>query len=85
MSVLRGGSYEVDPLPRWHRRSELFFPFLMIFVFFVILFVAKMAVQVQNSQVDPSEINSEYSQPAGGMESDEEEMTYEEAKSIFGG
>lgn len=85
VSVLHGGTVEADPSPPWYRRNELFWPLLVIFIFFVLAFVVKIIVQVQNLQAQSLGNQSGIDRPVSEPESEEGEMSYEEAKKILGG
>ncbi len=91
ISVLKGDSTSKDSSPSWFQRRELFFPLIMIFVFFMIAFVVKILITVQNlpdesltDRPEINEINNKNIPPTPDSTDSEEEMDYEEAKKIFG-
>ncbi len=88
ISVLKGDSPSKEYSPSWFQRRELFFPLIIIFVFFMIAFVVKILVTVQNlpdeSSIPKPEINQINASPTPDSSDSEEEMDYEEAKKIFG-
>lgn len=80
ISVLHSKKPLFEPEPPWFKKRENFFPLLMIFVFFIVLFIVKVTVDIKK-QWQSTQIHSGFTPP----ESQEEPMDYDEAVDIFTG
>lgn len=90
VSVLRGGSLPEEKNPFGYQLRQLFYPLLMLFTIMVIAFVVKYGLPIHNPSTSSSPDHSALSQSASGRptaapaQSDGEEMSYEDAKKVFG-